>query len=101
VQEAINLCLSDDISERPNFVQLQGEIEYAIILEYCNQKTEEDDNKAITFINQTDDFLLNYEVIVDSDSVLRHANFCKRFAIVKALEAKKSELKTTKASKRI
>jgi len=61
MQGVINLCLEDDTSKRPDFKLLQGEVEYTIIQEYCGQKTDADDEKAVAFIQQTHDFLLDYK----------------------------------------
>jgi len=59
MQCAINQCILDDTEQRPSFSVLQGEIEYALILEYCLEGTDEADAKAVALIQQTE-FVLNY-----------------------------------------
>jgi len=88
MQGAINLCLEDDTSKRPDFKLLQGEVEAAIITEYCIKGTDADDEKAVAFIQQTHDFLLDYKERGLGWTVLHRACYNNRVRVVRALVAK-------------
>jgi len=62
LQAMTNLCIDDDVSKRPRFDTLAGEISVELIEQYCYEKDPAADKKAVEFIEQNE-FPVNYQKI--------------------------------------
>ena len=62
LRKMINSCINDDVSKRPRFDTLAGEIQVELIKQYCKEKDPAAHKKAVEFIEQNE-FPVNYQTI--------------------------------------
>ena len=87
LRKMINSCINDDVSKRPRFDTLAGEIQVELIKIYCEEEDHDSHKKAVEFIEQNE-FPVNFQTIEYKEFSLFWACYYDRPLVVRALLTK-------------